>query len=257
MTNYFIEWNKTEKGNIIANSLTTFYNNTTPANLISYQIGFVQEQRYNLCGDCVDGTFLSTSSFPPNIFSNTLSYTPLYTCNFEEGKFFYPIITNDFLIGSQNYSYYLQLYKYYLDVSVCQKMFYYISTYYILIDPNSKTEYDLILFYRHDVNPCNAPIHYKWSLTRILYSVSSNSYTKVEALFCGINTLITSLFTTLDQQSTCQLIPKPLQFHFLTHYIYRFGSNYGLNGSIPSNNGLVDTCQNQCESDCTSSHRSS
>jgi len=254
MTSYFIEWNKTDSGNINANSLSLFYNGFAPVNLIQSQIGFVQEQRYNLCGECVDGSFLSTSTFPPNIFSNTLSYSPLYTCNFEQGKFYYPIITNDFLIGNQNYSYPLQLYKYYLEVSVCQKMFYYISTYYILIDPESGTEYDLILFYRHEVNPCNPPINYNWSLVKILYAVSSNSYTKVETSFCSINTLISTLFTTLDQQKTCQLIAKPLQFHFLTHYIYRFGSNYGLNGSIPSNNGLVDTCQNQCESGCESCH---
>ena len=166
---YFIEWNKTEVGNINAFSLSVTYNGYAPANLIQSQIGFAQEQRYNLCGDCVDGAFSSTSTFPPNLFSNTLSYTPLYTCNFEEGMFYYPIINNNFFIGSQNYSYPLQLYKYYLAVSVCQKMYYYISTNYILIDPNSGTEYDLVLFYRHEVNPCNAPINYTWSLVKILY----------------------------------------------------------------------------------------
>jgi len=249
---YFIEWNKSDTGTINANSLSVFYNGYEPANLTQATLGFAQQQRYNLCGDCADGTFLPTSTFPPNLFSNTLSFTPLYICNFEEGKFYYTIITNDFLIGSQNYYYPFLLYKYYLEVSVCQKMYYYISTNYILIDPDSGTEYDLALFYRHEVNPCIAPINYSWSLVKILYSVSSNSYTKVETTFCSINTLISTLFTTLDQQKTCQLIPKPLQFHFLTHYIYRFGSNYGLNGSIPSNNGLADKCQNQCESGCES-----
>lgn len=247
---YFIEWTRTEPGTIIANSLSLFYNNNEPFNLIQSTIGFVQEQRYNLCGNCVDGSYSSTSTFSPNVFSNTLSYTPLYICNFEEGKFYYPIITNDFLIGSQNYYYPLQLFKYYLAVSVCQKMYYYISTNYILIDPDSDTEYDLILFYRHLVNTCNPPINYTWSLYRILYSISSNSYTKVESTFCSINSLITSLFTTLFQQKTCQLIAKPLQFHFLTHNIYKFGKNYGLNGTIPSNNGLADKCQNQCGSVC-------
>lgn len=252
---YFIEWTKTDLQTISANSLSVFYNNYEPANLTQSTIGFAQEQRYNLCGNCV-GTYSPTSTFPPNVFCDTLSYTPLYICNFEEGKFYYPIITNDFLIGSQNYYYPLMLFKYYLGVSVCQKMYYYISTNYILIDADSATEYDLALFYRHEVNPCNAPIYYKWSLYKILYSVSSNKYTTVETRFCSMNSLVTNLFTTLDQQMACQLIAKPLQFHFLTHYIYRFGSNYGLNGSIPSNNGVAENCQNQCDSDCDDRNQS-
>jgi len=239
---YFIEWIRQDSRNIISNSLSLYYSGYSPSNYSSNQYGFVQEQRYVLCDQCVDGTFVPKSTFPPSVYSDTLAYSPAYISNFEQGLFYYPIIQNNYKFGSQYYSYPLQLFYYYISISVCQKMYYYINKPYILID-DAGNSYNLILFYRHPVNSCTMPINYIWSLDKILYSVSSNSYNSVESMFCMVNSLITPLFSSLDNKKTCELIPESLQFHFLTHYVYRFGFNYGLNGSIPSNNGEAEICK--------------
>ena len=167
---YFIEWNRQENGNIISNSLSLYYQSGyAPSSYSNNQYGFVQQQKYVLCANCVDNSYVPSSTFPPNIFSNTFAYAPAYIANFEQGIFYYPIITNNFQFGGQYYNYPLLLYKYYVSVSVCQKMYYYITKPYIVVDDDGNS-YQVNLFYRHVVNPSTAPIHYIWSLEKILYS---------------------------------------------------------------------------------------
>jgi hypothetical protein len=238
---YYIEWNRQENGAINATSLSLYYyTGYLTSSYSSNQYGFVQEQRYNLNTPCEEPI---TSTFPPTVYSNTLAYSPQYISNFEQGIFYYPIIENNYKFGSQYYNYPLELYFYYLSVSVCQKMYYYITKPYIVVD-DSGNSYNVILFYRHLVIPCTVPIHYTWTLHKILYPVSSNSYTTVEPMYCMVNSIISELFTSQDNKKTCELVPEPLLFHFSTHYTYRFGFNYGLNASIPSNNGPSEILKN-------------
>lgn len=213
-----VQWIK-EKDVINAYNLILNYNSVSVQSLQNYQYGFCQITRNEICNSN------ESSVLPPN-FNEMIAYTPYYISSFELGRFYYPIILNNFQLGSTNYKTPLQLYMYYLQISFCDPPKYYVNVNYNYNDETSGNSYLLQLTFVHELIENIVPINYKWKLFSLIY----NNYLTDD--------IINTIFDSLNNKNIKELIPEPLLFYFCNNYIYNFGFNFGLNGSFPSNNSI-------------------
>jgi len=225
--NSAIEWIK-ENDEMIANHLIGYYYNSPPNSLSSYQYGFCQLNRRRINENNCNQP---ESSLLRTVLSVLMAYSPYYSCSFEEGKFMYPIILNNFQLGSFYYYYPLDLYTYYLELSLNRPPTYFIKVLYNYIWNNHA--YLFQLTYTHEMVQCSSPIHYVWKLMTIVYVVQSSS---VMQSYCQLRDEIENIFTSMDNKKVQDLLPEPLLFYFCDNYMYNLGFNIGLNGSFPSNN---------------------
>jgi hypothetical protein len=236
---HFIEWVPNGSDRLTSISLTLHYMNFAPNSLYQNQYGFVTEQRFVIPEDSCNG--IPRSLFPPDRFYDTLGYSPYSINCYELGVFYYPIILNPYQFNSCHYSHPLQLFMFYLGYSFCEPPMYYITVPYIHYCPSSKSEISLFIIYRVPLDPCKPPICAKWSIYRICANVSTSNCNNVIRANCLIlKKIAESIYANLNHLSTEKLIPSALLFHFQKNYNYHFGFNYGLNGSLPSNNGGIN-----------------
>lgn len=226
--NSAVEWVRI-KNTIIAYNMIGYYYNSPPNSTSQYQYGFCQINRRKIrTENCTN----PTSSILPATLSVMIAYTPIYSCNYEEGKFMYPIILNNFQLGSLFYYYPYDLYIYYLEVSFCQPPVYFINVLYNFIIEKHSLVFQLR--YCHELVQTIAPINYTWKLHSVTYIVGGSA--TVMQSYCTLNDMITELFESMDNKKVEDLLPEALLFYFCDNYVYNFGLNLGLNGSFPSNN---------------------
>lgn len=229
---------------IKTNSLTLYFLNYAPTCLSQNQHGFVQEQRFTIQKECPKPNTPPQPPYSkkvPPLFFNTLAYSPYYISDFEQGTFYYPIILNPFLYNSQYYNYPLQLYIFYMSINTCNQQFYYINVPYLYVDPKdpSHDQY-MVLIYRHPVYLEVKPIQYCWKLHKVLVPINTTHCHSQLEIYCNLHQKVVlqdhSIFKTMDNKNTAELVSEPLLFHFYKNYNYVFGFNYGMNGVLPSNN---------------------
>jgi hypothetical protein len=276
MAVYLIEWIFKSQNDYYANSLTINYNNFAPVSIYSNDFVWIQEHRYTICGSVASNTttsgssngnyvctidstgalictqnnptlYISVPGFAPTIYSTTIAFCPHYMADFENGIFYYPIILNNFKFAGIRYTFYLNQYYYYISYSIGNCPYYYFQTTFIYFSQN--VEYLLYLIYCHKVDLSCPPINYTWTLYKVYISVNNNSQTTNENTYNLVNAQLSTIISTnnLYTQNVKNVIPCELWNYFNCHYQFKFGFNYGLIGSIPSNNGIPPTCpQTNC-----------
>ena len=216
------------ESDISINFLSLYYNSIQPSSIFSYSFGFVQEYREPICKDgSLDDHFVK------KISSTTIAYTPYYQVEFENGVLSYPIILNNYKFGNKFLLNHLSLFKYYIDYSFFECPTYYINVEYIYQDTI------LYFVYKHPLDLCILPICYEWKLYKVFMTPNHSSMT-YDSLYSFIKNLLDS--KKLYAQKVRNLVPSELLHFFSHHYQYKFGDNYGTNGSIPSNNGPPSHC---------------
>lgn len=222
-----------------------FENHNAPTCINRNQNGFLQEIRYKITID----TITITSCKAPNPISNIIAYTPNGICNYELGEIFYPILLRPYIFNSKYYQYYFQLYFFYLGFSFCNKPYYYINIPFHHVEEDK--EFYMILIYRHPVVFHICPIHYIWSIYKILIPISTSSYFTQIQLHEKFKIIVEQICKNeykipMNHLSTKDLVPEELWCQFQANYSYRFGMNYAMNGVFPSNNGSLEISCDPC-----------